>query len=201
VNVIPDQVTFHIGIEKQNTNATTAKKAADDGAREILSVLRSNGVQEKDVKTDWLSLNPNYDVRNGKMYSFTAEQSLTVTVHDISKLDGLLDALIKAGGNRISSIRFETSEMRKYRDQARQLAVTAAREKAEALAKALGQSIGKAISVEEEPQTINPYGYFYGYMSNTSVESASSTRAPSVPATAAGERKVTASVTVWFELM
>jgi uncharacterized protein YggE len=38
----------------------------------------------------------------------------------VAKLDSLLEALIKAGGNRIDSIGYETSDLRKYRDQARE---------------------------------------------------------------------------------
>lgn len=197
VNVTPDRAVVRIGVEKQSSSATAAKKAADAAAREVLSVLHDSGIADKDVKTDWLSLAPQYDWRNGRITSFSAEQSLTVTVRELSKLDSLLDALIKAGGNRINSVQFETSDLRKYRDQAREMAVTAAREKAEALAKALGQSIGKAISLEEIPQSTNPY--YGGYLSNSVVE-LDKQRTQVGPAIAAGERKVTASVTIWFEL-
>ena len=199
INVSPDQATIDIGVEKQSASATGAKRAADNGAREILAVVKKNGIDDKDVKTNWLSLNPQYDWRNNRMTGFVAEQSLTVTVRDIAKLDSLLDALIKAGGNRISSVKFETSEMRKYRDQARAAAVVAAREKAEALAKSLGQSIGKAVAVEEVAQYDNSYATYIGLIANTTMEAAKD-RAPSGPALAAGERKVTASVTVGFEL-
>ena len=198
VNVVPDKAIIDIGVEKQNPSAAAAKKAADSSARELLAALRANGIDDKDVTTNWLSLSPQYDWHSGKMTYFIADQSLTVTVHDLSKLDNLLDLLIKAGGNRINSIQFETSDIRKYRDQARELAVGAAREKAEALAKALGQSIGKAIAVEEVPQATGLYGY-NGLLANTTLE-VSDNKARSGPAIAAGQRKVTASVTVWFEL-
>lgn len=196
IKVIPDRATISIGVEKQSSSAVAAKRAADNATRELLAVLRNSGIDGKDIKTEWLSLTPDYDWRNNRISGFTASQSLTVTLLDLSKLDGLLDALVKAGGNRISSVEFETSETRKYRDQARELAVTAAREKAEALAKALGQSIGKAISVEEVAQPQYPYPYG-GVTANVSLEL---DKARTGPATATGERKVTASVTVWFEL-
>src|SRR5260370_2486197 len=128
---------------------------------------------------------------------FTAEQSITVTVRDITKLDTLLESLIKAGGNRIDSIQYETSDMRKHRDRARDLAVKAAREKAEALAKALGQEIGKAYSIEEVPESNNEYAW--GYASNVSRETMG--LRPSGPTTPAGQKTVSASVTVPFDLL
>jgi hypothetical protein len=126
---------------------------------------------------------------------FVAEQTLTVTVRDISKLDTLLESLIKAGGNRIDSIQYEISDLRKYRDQARELAMKAAREKAQALALALGQEIGKAQYIEEVPESSSQsYGLANSYLET------SRGRSKSTSSTAAGENRVSASVQVSFEL-
>jgi uncharacterized protein YggE len=165
----------------------------------VLATLRANGIEEKDIKTTYLSLQPQFDYRSGmKISYFYAEQTISVTERDTSKLDTLLDAVIKAGGNRIDSIEYENSELRRYRDQARDLAVKAAREKAEALAHALGQEIGKPYSIEEVAQP--NYQYYGGLMANVSLETADKTRAPSGPSTATGERTITASVNVAFDL-
>src|SRR5262249_34369821 len=122
---------------------------------------------------------------------------MTITVRDISKLDALVESLVKAGGNRIDSIQYETSELRKYRDQARDLAVKAAREKAQALAAALGQQIGKAQSIEEVPELTNQG---YGLLANASFEKLETKTKSLGPSTAAGQNTVTASVIVSFEL-
>jgi len=196
VKVNPDKAIIDVGISRQNISASAAKKAADADARQILSVLHNIKIDEEDIQTTYLSLQPEFDYRNGRVTYFLAEQSLTVTLRDLSKLDLLLEALIKAGGNRINSLRYETSELRTYRDEARELAIRAAREKAEALAKALGQSIGKAYSIEESPQY---QAYNYGYLANSTAEAG--VPAKSSPATAPGQRTVSASVTVCFDLI
>jgi uncharacterized protein YggE len=116
-----------------------------------------------------------------------------VTLRDLSKLDVLLEYLIKAGVNQIDSVEYETSDPRKYRDQARDLAVKAAREKAEALAGALGQSIGKANAIEETSDS-RVYGY-----ANTTASFYSSGK-PISRSTAAGQITISASVTVSFDL-
>lgn len=192
VKVAPDRAVINIGVEKQNVSASAAKKAADAAARDVLAALRENHIDNKDIQTAFLYLQPQYDYKSGRIIYFVAAQDLTVTVRDLSKLDEVLESLTNAGGNRISGIQYETSELRKYRDEARDLAIRAAREKAEALAKGLGQSIGKAYSIEEVQQSNNPY--MYGLMSNATVEK-------SGPSTAAGQKTVTASVTVSFELI
>lgn len=196
VKVIPDRAVIEIGVAKQSPDASTAKQSADAAARKILSALRGSGVEEKDIRTTFLSLQPQFDYRKGMRISyFAAEQTLSVTVRDLSSLDKLLDSLIKAGGNRVDSVQYETSDLRKYRDEARELAVKACREKAQALAKALGQEIGKAYSVEEVPESS---WYSGGLLSNVAVETETPKRR--APATAAGQRTVTASIVVSFEL-
>lgn len=196
VKVIPDRAVIEIGVEKQNVNASVAKQMADAAARRLLASLRANGVDEKDIQTTFLSLQPQFDYRKGMRISyFVAEQTLSVTVRDLAKLDSLLESVIKAGGNRVDSIQYEASDLRKYRDQARDLAVKAAREKAHALAQALGQDIGKPYSIEEMPE----FGYDISAGITRSDNEASKERGRG-PATAAGQRTIIARVIVSFDL-
>lgn len=197
VKVVPDRAVIEIGVEQQNSSASLAKHAADAIVRQLLASLRDGGVEEKDIQTTFLVLRPQFDYRKGMRLSyFVAAQTMSVTVRDLSKLDALLESLIKAGGNRIDSIDYETSDLRKYRDQARELAVKAAREKAQALAAALGQEIGKAQAIEE---VVEPAYQQYGFLSNTTVEKRSSGQGG--PSLAAGQKTISASVVVSFDLI
>jgi len=198
VKVVPDRAVIELGVEKQSSSATAAKHAADNASRQILASLHKSGIDEKDIQTTFLSLQPQSSyVKKVLVHYFVATQTLTVTVRDLSKLEPVLESLVEAGGNRIDSIQYETSEMRKYRDQARELAVKAAREKAQALAQALGQNIGKAQTIEEAPE----YQYAaLGMLANESYEYAPTKTRTRGPAIAAGQRTVSASVTVAFEL-
>ena len=192
VKVVPDRAVIEIGVEKQDPSASVAKHAEDAAARRILAALRGNGIDDKDIQTTFLSLQPQSYTRKGVRTSyFVAAQTMTITVRDLAKLDTLLEALVKAGGNRIDSIGYETSDLRKYRDQARDLAVKAAHEKAGALAKALGQDIGKAQSIEEAPEP----EYTTANASFNDVRAKA--EAPSI---AVGQKSIFASVTVSFDL-
>ena len=193
VKVVPDRAVIELGVERQNASASVAKQSADAVARRILESLHANGVDEKDIQTTYLSLRPqsSYHKKVRTSY-FVAQQTMSVTVRDLAKLDTLLQGLITAGGNRIDSVEYETSDLRKYRDQARELAVKAAREKAQAMAHALGQEIGKAQSIEEATES-RGYG-----LANNYVEEGGYARKSA--ATSAGQSRISASVTVSFEL-
>jgi len=77
-------------------------------------------------------------------------RGVAITLKDPSKFDSLVAVLIQTGVNQVFNIRFKTTELRKYKDQARAQAMAAAQEKASAMAGRLGQKIGKAFSIEEQ---------------------------------------------------
>ena len=123
-------------------------------------------------------------------------KDLVFTLRDVTRAEGLLSEVLDYGVWRINSISFSTSQMRRYRDQARAMAMKAAQEKAAALAGAVGQKIGKAITIEEDAPA-------RGGVPNLSANSVSFERGESTDSEgtlALGLIKVSARVTVKFEL-
>jgi hypothetical protein len=95
----------------------------------------------------------------------------------------------------VSDVTFESSELRKFKDQARAMAVRTAREKAEAMARELGQTIGKAVSITEEDVD----GFRSPY-ANTSSNSFSIDGSAANDDTAIGTISVKAQVKIGFLL-
>jgi len=196
VKVVPDRAVIELGVYRQAASAGVAKESEDAAARKLLAAIRGNGIEDKDIQTTYLSLQPQVNIHKGvRTTYFVAEQTLTVLVRDLTKLDALLESLIKAGGNRIDSVRYEVSDLRKYRDQARDMAVKAAREKAQALAAGLGQEIGKAHSIEEVPESS-----YAGALSNSTADLYEYARKSRAPSTSAGQQTISASIVVSFDL-
>jgi uncharacterized protein YggE len=199
LKVTPDQAVIQLGVEHQSATAKNAKTVVADTSRKILAALKGLGIEDKDIQTDYLYLQPMIDYRKGlRITNFTAEQSLSVKIRDLSKLDGVMDAVMSAGANNIGGIEYQSSALRKYKDEARDAAAKAAREKADALAKALGNQIGKTYSIEEVQQNegYSPYGVLGG-VPNIAIEEDK----PRAPSTAPGELTVKASVIVAFDLL
>jgi uncharacterized protein len=179
VKVTPDRVVMQLGVEQQSNKASSAKAAVSGTSRNFLAALKGLGIDEKDIQTAYLFLQPETHYQKGvRMTTFAADQSLSVTIRDLSKLDDVMDAVIAAGGNQIDGIEYQSSELRRYKDQARDEAVKAAREKAEALAKGLGNRIGNAYSMEEVRQSEGYYAYG-GLAANTVVEAGTARAAAS----------------------
>lgn len=169
----------------------------DNTSRRILAALKAANIDNKDIQTAYLDLQPtSYYEKRVRINNFTATQSLSVTIRDLSHLDNVMDAVMSAGANRIDGIEYQSSELREYRDQARDEAAKAAKEKAVALAQALGNQVGKTYSIEEVQQW-DAYSMMGGLAPNVVAGAV----APPPPSTAPGQLIVTASVIVSFDLL
>lgn len=156
VEVAPDEVVLTVGVETIDADVSTAATTNDKRVKDVFALAREHGVGDADVQTNRVSLGPEYEYRDtgGErryvLVGYKAAQTIAITLRDITKYETLLTGLLKAGVNRVDSVEFRTSEPRKHKDQARIMAVKAAREKAEALAGALGQQVGIPHSIVEE---------------------------------------------------
>jgi uncharacterized protein YggE len=175
VFVVPDEVTFAAKVEKNGKTVAEAKRLHDQAMGKLLATARRFVKDEKDIKTDFLSVAEHYKrVRSETSPSdytnvfdgYKVSRSVTIKLRDVSKFEQALSELIEADVSDIGRVTFGTSEMRKHKDEARANAIAAAREKATALAARIGQTIGKAVSIEEE--NVDGYRSPYANISSNS---------------------------------
>ena len=159
IQVVPDTATFSFTVSKKNNSVAAAKKENDETIAKVSELAKRFGIAATDVKTDYIRvseatkrvkiLNSDDDYEN-VFDGYRVNRSMIIKLRDMTKFESFLTALLEAGINNVSNVVFSSSELRKYKDQARAEAIRAAREKAQALASEIGQSIGKAISIDEE---------------------------------------------------
>lgn len=159
VKVVPDEVDLTFGIQTSNKDLDAAKAENDKRVKDVMKLAKSFGIEAEQIQTDRLSIQPRYETRKEQQVfvEYVVANTIVVTLKDISKFEELLSGALKAGVNYVQGIDFRTTELRKHRDQARAMAIKAAKEKAIALAKELGQTIGKPLSISEDPPRI-PWG-------------------------------------------
>jgi uncharacterized protein YggE len=155
VRAVPDEVVFDVTVQTINRDLKIAKAQTDERVKTMIELLRKYKVAPEDMQTDYIKLEPRYR-RASEMRTFlgySVRKDLVFTLRDVTQAENLLSEVMTSGITSINSINFRTSQLRKYKDQARALAIRAAREKASALASEIGQKIGKAYSIEEESPT------------------------------------------------
>jgi uncharacterized protein YggE len=205
VYVKPDKIIVTFGIQTLDKDIQQAKTLNNDVLKKAVAAIKECGVPEKEIQTDCLSIEPRYDDRYGAPQHFLGyfvQNTFTVTLGDAAKVDKLVTNVLAAGVTNIHGIDFQTTEFKKYREQARELALKVAKEKAEKMAAVLGQSIGAPLQISE-----NYFGMPGGWGSNRtngmSQNTAQDMRGVSGDVSdtiALGKLAIRAGVSVTFEL-
>ncbi len=207
VYVAPDIVQFLLAVETSDKTIAKAKSANDDRVKQTLTTATKLGIDKKDIQTDRITIEPYWD--NNSSYShpraaqpdgYTVKRSIALRLCDIKRFEEVLTAVLDAGTNRVEGIDFQTSELRKNRDNARTRAILAAKEKAGALASQLGMKIGKPVNIGES----GGYGYSatmssrYGGMAQNVVSAGPAGEGSN--GFAPGQIAIDATVSVTFDL-
>jgi uncharacterized protein YggE len=159
VNVPPDRALVQLGVqsngktpkEVQARNAATIKK--------VVKAIKSLGVEAKDISTDQYVIQPVYQPYDSLYIDgYRIYNVVSITMRDVNKTSDAIATAFQAGANQVVNVEFYTSELRKYRDQAREMAMKAASEKATALSQAVGADTDCVLTISE-----NSWSYFNGW--------------------------------------
>ena len=184
VTMRPDRGTISFSTHGTGATLADAQEAAGGTMRALIRKLRADGVARADMRTDGISggERPRYG-------DFVADQSLTVTVRDLSKTGRLLADGAAAGAHSDYGVDFSIGNQHHAYDAAIRAAIADARSKADAAAGAAGLHVSGVVSVDESQS--QP---FYGERVTYSRLDA----APSPVPVKRGTQQVSAQVTVVF---
>jgi uncharacterized protein YggE len=188
VTTKPDTARVSAGVTTQASNAAGAMAANADEMSKVIEALKRAGVASKDLQTEFVSVNPRYDDNGQAIVGYSASNSVSAVVRELSKVGDVIDAAVAAGANNVSGPSLARDDQDKLYRDALEAAVVNAREKATALASAAGVSLGKIRSLNESPQSVGPVMF--------DALAARETATPIEPGTA----EITASVRVVFAI-
>ena len=153
VSAPPDLAMIDAGVASDAKTAREAAEANNAAMAKVLQALKGANIEDKDYQTSRLSLQPQYAPnRPGQqtVVGYRASNRVTIKLHDVGKVAGVIDTLVGAGANDIGNVYFTVAEPSKLLDQAREKAVADARRKAEIYAKAAGGTLGSPLSISED---------------------------------------------------
>jgi len=217
VRVSPDEVTVFFGVENRHKDISTAISQNNSAVKQVIAAIHNAGVDPSDIQTDFFHVSIVYMQNQGSVIDYyLVTKQIQVVLKKVGKFEELLNAGLHAGANHLDGVEFRTTELRKYRDEARALATKAAVEKAKGLAEAAGMKVGKPLSLSSYSYGGGssyvfccgyggyPYGYNYGGMSqsqNVVQNVASRNDGDSQQTVSLGKISVTASVTITFQIV
>lgn len=154
VRAVPNEAIFTLEVTKLNKDLQLAQKQNDDTVAQIIKLCKDFGIPAQNVKTDFYEYEEKYtwvgkDERQRLFLGYEVNKSVIIRLSDMSKFEELFRELIKTGVSKIEDVDLQTTDIRKYKDQARAMAIRAAKEKATAMASEIGQNVGKAVMIRE----------------------------------------------------
>ncbi len=154
----PDKAEISIGIQEQRRNLKEAQKATDEQLKALYSIAKEMGVEQKDMRTEYSSVQPiyNYEEARQVFSGYTVNHQISVTLRDIDKIADFTQKLMDSKIDQINNIMFGLQKEDEARDEALKLALEKARAKAMMLARVSGETLGKVYSINESGVQFQP---------------------------------------------
>lgn len=193
------QVGLRSGIKKTAAEATTESTKKMNN---IIEALKKLEIDEKDIKTSDYNLSPSYNWTNEKgqeLVGYEVSQNLTLKIRDLNKIGEVIARTTEQGANQIGNVNFTIDDEFELRNQARELAIVKAKEKAELIAKQSGMKLGRIKGVYESADLVQRPVYSNAKMMDSSVLGMGSAELIE-PAIQSGQNEVRVEVTLTYEI-
>jgi len=208
--VIPDEAEFTFSIIEEATTVAKTQAVATAKVNEVTAYLEDAGVRRDDIKTINYSVYPRYEYRNEavscsstfcppstglrELVGYEVNQTIRVKTTKIDDVGALISGVGTRGISQVSSVSFVVANEEEILKDVRDDAIKDARDEAKRIVRSLGTRLGRVVGYSEQgyyPYTVrSEFGY------STSDE-ATQIQSPDI---SAGENRLSATVTVTFEL-
>lgn len=195
VSIRPDVAYVSIGVRTEAADISQAVSSNASQAERVMRALREAGVSAEDMQTTNFSVYSydDYDFEgNPTGITFNVENTVYVTVRNLTEMGDVLDSAISAGANNIWGIQFDVEDKSAAVAEARSLALEDAKAQAAALADEADVSLGDITSLSFSTGGFSPYPQ-YGLGGGAAVAESAT---PIVP----GQISVNISVHLSYEI-
>ena len=207
VLAVPDVGQFSFSVRAEASTAVAAQEQSGTAINDILTYLREQGIEDKDIKTQNYNLYPKYRweericpvgsycgpgerVQDG----FEVSQTVSVKVRQIDEAGKVIAGVGELGATNISSLNFIVDDTEALQMEAREMAIKDAKDKAEALAKQLGVKLVRVVSFYEDEGYYEPYYKERAVMAMDAAEGFGGAELP------VGEESTSVKVNITYEI-
>lgn len=205
--VVPDIAQFSFSVLTEG-GADVGQLQESNTAKmnQALRFLKDSGVNASDIKTEKYDLSPRYETANcgdyyadgrpscppPKIVGYSINQTVAVKIRQdkFGLIGPVLSGIVKQGANSISRLNFTVDNPTRVESEARAQAIAQAKEKAKAIARAGGFSLGQLLALEEG-------GIAPAYSNYTISRDEAAAPAPSVEP---GSQEIRVTLTLRYEI-
>ncbi|MDD4358255.1 MAG: SIMPL domain-containing protein [Candidatus Pacebacteria bacterium] len=200
INAKPDVAQINLTVITGNKDLGLATEENNIKINDIISFLKEKNIEDKDIKTSTYNINPRYeygeDYRNRYLAGYDVTQSLIIKIRDLNMVGDIISGATSRGANDVSGLSFIIDNDELLKEQAKEQAITDAKDKALKLEKDLGVSLKEIIGFYEN--TYNPV--YYEATSSYKMLGMGGAADSVSPSIETGENTITSNVTIIYKV-
>jgi len=189
----PDEVTVTANASVSAGTVGSAQETMNAIVATATEKLLALGVLDEDVITTDYGYHPRYNYDTNSVTGYEANHTLSITCRDVDMLDSVIGALTDSGFTNIYSVNYDISTRSELYQQALDLAIQRAEQKALRMAQTGGLMITGVRSISENG------GYNEGYAVNAKADGLMLRAQSAGTGIRSGSVSVSAGVTVVYE--
>ena len=194
VSADPDLVTVTANASVTAGSVSAAQNDMNVIVANATQKLLELGVLGEDIVTSSYNYHPQYNYDTNTIIGYEASHTLEITCRDIEMLDAVIGAVTDCGFSQIYGVNYDVSTRSELYQQALDLAIMRAEEKAMRMAQTAGMTITGIESLSENG------GYNEGYAVNAMADMAMMKSAAGSAGIRAGTIEIRAGVTAVYEM-
>lgn len=139
VFVTPDIGIIQLGVETTGQDLSEIQQMNAQLSRQVLTAITQTGVNPRDIQTVDYQIQKLYDFEDGKRIDrgFQVINVFKVTVRNLELIGSIIDTAVENGANLVTNIQFQVENTSPHYQQALDLALVNAIDKAEAIGRQL----------------------------------------------------------------
>jgi len=152
VVAVPDIAKVTLGTEATEKDVATAQNKVTKDINKLIEELKDEfDIDEKDIKTVNYNIHQDYDWDDGTrvLRGYRVSQNVEVKIRETDTAGQVVALAGEIGLKTVSGLQFTIDDPEEYRQEAREIAMGNAKEKAEELADIAGVKLGKIVSFSE----------------------------------------------------
>ena len=139
----PDYAVIRLNLEARDRLLKRARLTHESDINSVMAVVAKYKILPSDVAQDFPEIESRAD-------GFLVRRTIQVTMRDLKSYDAMLFDLYDSAAVTVETVEFRVNDLRKLRDQAREMAMQAAEDKVQLMAKSMKRRVGRVMDVRVE---------------------------------------------------
>lgn len=191
VEAVPDKLALDVSVRATGKDVSDLQAQVEKATRQVVNAARELGVEEGDIDSSSISIQPEYDWQNNRRIYLgqSVQRNISITLRNLERYGELVMALSRYQLHSVGQPRLGHSDLEELQLAALDDALARGRVKAERIARGIGAQLGDVTHVEEHGSSTPAPA--------TRMMAAEAAMSPEIDF---GKRRITASVSMRFAI-